>query len=211
MRTRIVVALGVVGLSLGPVGCVSLKRTPEARFYVLRALAEPPEAPAPGPGGLVGVLRVRLPGYLDRPQLVTETGGDRVAIDEYSRWAELLPPAVTRTLADNLAILLPESRVVSYPWRASEPVRCRVAVELQVLAPHSDGTVRLEGRWALLPAASARPLVQRPVGLRRGPVPIGKQGPEPGAAVEAMSQLLAELGREIAAGVRALPAEGAGQ
>ncbi len=110
-------------------------------------------------------------------------------------------------MAENLAILLPETRVLQYPWRADAPLRCRVAVDLRVLAPHGDGTVRLEGRWALLPEAEEAPLVIRPVALRRGPVPVGKQGIASGPAVEAMSQLLADLSLEIAAGVRALPAE----
>jgi uncharacterized lipoprotein YmbA len=207
MRTRIVAALGIAGLAVGPAGCVSLKRTPEAQFFVLRSLAEPPASPA-GANGRVGVLPVRLPGYLDRAQLVTELDNHRLVIDEYSRWAELLPPAVTRTLVENLAILLPETRVLQYPWRAHETLRCRVAVDLRVLAPQGDGTVRLEGRWALLPEAEERPLVIRPVALRRGPLPVGKQGPASGPAVEAMSELLADLSREIAAGVRALPADG---
>jgi uncharacterized lipoprotein YmbA len=207
MRTRIVAALGIAGLALGPAGCVSLKRTPEAQFFVLRSLAEPPASPA-GAAGQVGVLPVRLPGYLDRAQLVTEMDDHRLAIDEYARWAELLPPAVTRTVAENLAILLPETRVLQYPWRAHEPLRCRVAVDLRVLAPQGDGTVRLEGRFALLPEAEERPLVIRPVALRRGPLPVGKQGIASGPAVEAMSELLADLSLEIAAGVRALPADG---
>jgi len=206
MRTRIVATLGIAGLALSPAGCVSLKRTPQAQFFVLRSLAEPPAAAA-GAIGQVGVLPVRLPGYLDRTQLVTEMGNDRVAIDEYARWAELLPPAVSRIVAENLAILLPETRVLRYPWRADEPLRCRVAVDLRVLAPQGDGTVRLEGHWALLPRADEGPLVLRPVALRRGPLPVGKEGMAPGPAVEAMSQLLAELSGEIAAGVRALPAE----
>lgn len=206
MRTQIVAALGIAGLALGAPGCVSLKRTPEAQFFVLRSLAEPPAAPG-GAAGQVGVLAVRLPGYLDRTQLVTELGNDRVTIDEYTRWAELLPPAVTRTVADNLAVLLPETRVLQYPWRSDEPVRCRVAVDLRVLAPQGDGTVRLEGRWALLPAAEERPLVLRSVSFRRGPLPVGKHGIASGSAVEAMSELLVDLSREIAAGVRALPAE----
>lgn len=207
MRTRIVAALGIAGVALGPAGCSPFKRTPNAEFFVLRSLAEPPAVPA-GATGPVGVLPVRMPGYLDRSQIVTDMGGDRLAIHEYARWAELLTPAVTRTLAENLAILLPETRVLQYPWRADALLRCRVAVDLRALTPQGDGTVRLEGRWALLPAGEERPLVLHPVALRRGPLPVGKEGMEPGPAVEAMSQLLAELSGQIAAGVRALPADG---
>jgi uncharacterized lipoprotein YmbA len=210
MRRRFVAVFGVAVLTLGLPGCAPFKRTPEARFFVLRSLAEPPAALTSAPRtGLVGVLSVRLPGYLDRPQLVTEMGADQVKVDEYARWAEPFPAAVTRTLAENLAILLPEDRVVRYPWPVSESTPWRVSVELRVLAPQGDGTVRLEGRWALLPDDSERPLVHRPISLRRGPLPVGPRGVEPAAGVEALSELLADLSREIAGGVRALPPEDA--
>jgi uncharacterized lipoprotein YmbA len=205
MRTRIV---AVVGIALAVPACAPFKRTPDARFFVLRPLVEPPAAqPSTAGGGLVGVLPVRVPGYLDRPQLVTEMGADQVRVDEYARWAEPFPAAVTRTVAENLAILLPEDRVVRYPWPAGESTRCRVSVELRVLAAQGDGSVRLEGRWALLPDREERPLALRPVGLRRGPLPIGPRGVEPAAGVEAISELLADLSREIASGVRALPTD----
>jgi uncharacterized lipoprotein YmbA len=206
MRTRIVAVLGIAFAILALPGCAPFKRSPDARFFVLRPLAEPPSPAAPAAAdGLVGVLPVHVPGYLDRPQLVTELGADQVRVDEYARWAEPLPTAVTRTVAENLAILLPEDRVVRYPWPAAESMRCRVSVELRVLAAQGDGSVRLEGRWALLPKDEETPLVLRPLSLRRGPLPVGPRGVEPAAGVEAMSELLADLSREIAAGVRALP------
>jgi uncharacterized lipoprotein YmbA len=206
MRAQIVAVVTVIVLTVGLGACAPFKRTPEARFYVLQALVEPPAVPAPAAaGGLVGILPVRLPGYLDRPQLVTEMAADQVRVDEYARWAEPLPSAVTRTLAENLAILLPESRVVRYPWPAGDSMRCRVSVELRALAAQGDGWVRLEGRWALLPDDEETPLVLHPLSLQRGPLPVGPKGVNPAAGVEAMSQLLADLSRQIAAGVQALP------
>ncbi len=208
MRARIVAVVGVVVVTVGLGACAPFKRTPEARFYVLRSLIEPPAAPAPTEvGGPVGVLPVRLPGYLDRPQLVTEMALDQVKVDEYARWAEPLPAAVTRTLTENLAILLPESHVVRYPWPAGRSMRCRVSVDLRVLAAQGDGWVRLEGRWALLPDDEEAPLVLRPLSLRRGPLPVGPRGVDPAAGVEAMSELLADLSRQIAVAVQALPAD----
>jgi uncharacterized lipoprotein YmbA len=206
MRAQIVAVVGVVVFTVGLGACAPFKRTPEARFYVLQSLVEPPAAPVAA-GGLVGVLPVRLPGYLDRPQLVTEMAADQVRIDEYARWAEPLPAAVTRTLAENLAILLPHNRVVRYPWPRAESTRCRVSVELRALAVQGDGWVRLEGRWALLPDDGETPLVLHPLSLRRGPLPVGRKGVDAAAGVEAMSELLADLSREIAAGVQTLPAD----
>lgn len=208
MRTR--AALGVVAAALAVAsGCVSLKRTPEARFFVLRSVAEPKAAPAAGPArrGFVGVMPVRLPGHLDRPQLVTWVAPGELRIDEFLRWGEPLQAGLTRTLAENLQGLLGEHYVARAPWRASVVPRCRVATELRVFGLQPNGEVHLDGRWALLAADGERPLARGTAAMRRGPLPAGPLAADPGAGVDAMSELVADLAREIAAAVRALPDE----
>jgi hypothetical protein len=183
--------------------CVSLKRTPEARFFVLRALAEPPAAPgAASAPGLVGLHPVSLPDYLERPQLITWVASGELRLDEYLRWAEPLDAGLHRTLAANLEALLPETRVVRAPWPSSARFGLRVRVELQRFGPQAGGEALLEGRFAILPEQGERPLVTRPVSLRRGPLASGPAGVDPGAGVEAMSELVADLAREIATALR---------
>jgi hypothetical protein len=207
-RTRLVGIAAAAAVALGAAGCVSLKRTPEARFFVLRSVVEPPEAPAPrGSAGLVGVLPVRLPGHLERPQLVTWAGPGELRVDEYLRWAEPIDAGVGRTLAENLDALLPAHPVIRAPWPAAVTPFCRVRVDLRLFGLQESGDVRLEGRWTLLPAKEERPLARRSTRLTRGPLPAGPGGVDAGAGVEAMSALLADLAREIAAAIEALPAE----
>jgi len=205
MRARSAFPILAAALILG-VGCVSLKRTPEARFFVLRSVAEPPPAAAPDARrGFVAVMPVRLPGHLDRPQIVTWTAPGELRIDEFLRWGEPLDTGFTRTLAENLATLLPEHVVARSPWRSGAVPRCRVATELRVFGLQANGEVRLEGRWALFPARGEEPLARGNAALGRGPLARGPAGVDPAAEVEAMSELVAELSREIAAAVRALP------
>ena len=206
MRTRLVVLAALAATALGPAGCVSLKRTPEARFFVLRSVIEPPEA-RPSTAGLVGLLPVRLPGHLERPQLVTWAGPGELRIDEYLRWAEPIGTGVTRTLAENLDALLPAHPVIRSPWASAAPLFCRVRVDLRVFGPQESGEIRLEGRWMLLPARDQRPLAYRSTSLRREPLRTGPAGASTSAEVEAMSALLADLAKEIAAGIETLPAE----
>jgi hypothetical protein len=207
MRTCAALPILAVALATG-VGCVSLKRTQEARFFVLRSVAEPPATPAGDvQRGFVGVVPVRLPGHLDRPQLVTWAAPGELRIDEFQRWGEPLDTGFTRTLAENLATLLPEHFVARSPWRSSAVPRCRVITDLRVFGLQPNGEVRLDGRWALLPAKGERPLARGSASLSRGPLAGGPPGVDPGAEVEAMSELVGELSREIAAAVRALPDE----
>jgi uncharacterized lipoprotein YmbA len=205
MRTRAALPILAVALAAG-VGCVSLKRTQEARFFVLRSVAEP-EAASAGDvkRGFVGVMPVRLPGHLDRPQRVTWAAPGELRIDELRRWGEPLDAGFTRTLAENLAILLPGHFVGRSPWRASAAPRCRVITELRVFGMQPNGEVRLDGRWALLPPQGEQPLALGSASFGRGPLASGPAGVDPGAEVEAMSQLVADLARDIAAAIRALP------
>jgi uncharacterized lipoprotein YmbA len=125
-------------------------------------------------------------------------------VDEFLRWAEPLDVGVTRTLAENLAKLLPEQRVVRFPWRSGARPRFRVVVDLYDFGLHGRSEARLSGRWALLRPDREGAFTSQAVELRR------EAGADAGASVEAMSALLGELGQQLAAAVRALPPEAAG-
>jgi uncharacterized lipoprotein YmbA len=207
MRARQFGTLALVFLALGLSSCVSLKRTPEARFFVLQALAEAPEgAASPLEGGVVGLLRIVVPDYLERPQVVSWIAPGELKIDEFLRWAEPIDAGVSRTLAEDLQTLLPKTRIIRAPWPSSVKLRCRVRVELERFGPQTNGEVQLGGRFALLPVSSEQPLVAHPVSLRRGPLPTAAGGlPDVGVEVEALSQLVADLARQIVAALQELP------
>jgi uncharacterized lipoprotein YmbA len=197
--TGCAVALLVAGALAG---CVPLKRTPGARFFTLRPVAERPASPASnatGPG-IVGVLPVSLPGFLERPQLVAWSAPGEVRIDEFLRWAEPIDASVPRVLTEDLETLLPSHRVIRSPWARSTTVQCRVRAELVRFGLQPGGEVALSGRFVVLPGQSERPLLSRDVELRRDP---GRA--DPGRAVEAMSALVADLAVEIAKAIGTLP------
>lgn len=199
-RLRATVALLVLGALAG---CVSLKRTAEARFFALRPVAEAPmPAAAENDASIVGVLPVFLPGHLERPQFITWSGPGEVRIDEFLRWAEPLDSGVLRVLAEDLGTLLPSHRVIKAPWPGSTPLRCRVRAELVRFGPQPGGEVSLSGRFVLLPARGERALLARSVDLVRVPAPDAS---DPGQSVETMSTLLADLAAQIADAIASLP------
>jgi uncharacterized lipoprotein YmbA len=207
MRTRILAVVALAGLALALTGCVSLKRTPEARFFVLQSEIEAGASTSgEAPEGIVGVERVFLPGHLMRPQLVTWTASNELSVDEFLRWAEPLEDGITRTLGEDLAGLLPDYQVIRRPWPGSTRFRCRAEVVIAVFGLQRDGMVRLEGRWRLLPDEGQLALVQRPVSLERGPV-AGAGEDEVVTGVDAMSELIGDLSRQIAQAIRDLPVE----
>ena len=189
--------LSLLLLTVAASGCFGT--SPPARFYVLSATAGQP-APNPAHDDVIGVMPTRVAEYLDRPQMVTLLGENAVALDEYARWAEPVSAGVSRVLALDLAAELPEWRVVQQPWDPTVPLRAQVTLDVTALGWTPDGAVRLDASWALVAAPAATPAARGQVSLRRA-------APEKGtdAAVATASALLADLARQIAAAVRALP------
>jgi uncharacterized lipoprotein YmbA len=204
MRPRPAAILGFLGLALLAASCVSLKRTPEARFFVLRSLAEPAAEATPPTSVVVGLLPVVLPDYLDRAQLVSWAAEGEIKIDEFLRWAEPLDAGVSRTLTENLSALVPEARVIRAPWSSRARLRCRVRVVLEKFGPQANGEVRLDGRFVLLGDKGEGALGRRDFHLQRD-LPAARAS-DPGTAVGLMSQLLADLAGQIATAIRELPA-----
>ncbi len=198
-RTGLGVLLGI-GMVLG--GCLSLGGGTEEpiRFYALRSLAEGPFGElSPQAGGLtLGVSPVRVPAYLQRPQIVTRRGENELLLGEFDRWAEPLEEGLGRVVADNLAALMPQVRVVGHPWRGSAAPDYRLVLELRRLEGGADGAVELEARWALLADDG------REVGRGRfaGSQKVGGAGY--GEMVEGMSRAVADLSREMAQGLAAV-------
>jgi hypothetical protein len=197
-RTTAVLVPALAGLVL-LTGCV-LKRSKNAQVFVLEPVAaRGAAAPADAPVAVVGVLKVTVPGWIDRPQMVTRAVGSQIVTDEFARWGEPIARGAQRVLAENLAALLPERRVVRAPFPPREPVEWRVDVAITELARQADGTVLLEALWAVL-GKKGEVLVQRRSTHPATPSAAGAPGTAAGA-----SDALAELSREIAGALRALP------
>jgi len=200
-------ALTILGLSaflVAMTGCAG--SSAPVRLYVLTPAPEAREAPlgAAVPGGpALGVGPVRLPGLLDRPQIVTRLGADEIDEAEFHRWGEPLAESVPRVLAENLAALRKTERVTLFAWDPAQAVQHQVVVDVMRFDGAMGGDVVLDARWRILATdgkdlAANRSLLTQPTGGAGYP-----------AAVAAMSRALAALSREIAATLETLPRTGA--
>src|SRR5262245_15315212 len=142
MTRRAVPLLSIVLLAVGVVGCA----TAPARFYTLDATAVPDGAPPAGYAVAVGP--VTMPASVSRPEFVIQVGPNRVAVDEFNRWAAPLDDAVAHAVASNLAVLLGTPRVAVAPLVNFAPTY-RVAVAVQTFQSVPGETVLLEAVWAV--------------------------------------------------------------
>ncbi len=90
--------------------CVPRGTSPEAKFYNLKAenvsvVSDKYKHP-------VGILRVQMPNFADRTQIVSQLKESlEVKVSEFNRWVEPLSILYTRVLAENLNSLLPNAPV----------------------------------------------------------------------------------------------------
>lgn len=203
MRARRLAAFVALLAAALAAGC--LKRSGVARTYVLDPLpASTAPTPPPAPLSVVGVERVDVPDWLDRPQITGRAASGEVLADEFSRWGEPLPRGVQRVLAENLVVLLPDRRVVSAPFSPRDSVDHSVEVTVLEAARQADGSVLLECRFTVL-AKDGAVLARRRSSHRASPTTPG-----PAGAVAGLNEALASFSRELADVLRASPAR-AGQ
>lgn len=172
------------------------------RLYVLSPVAAP-APPAASPAPAVVVATVRIPGYLDRPQLVARGSGNRVQIAEFDQWAGDLREDLTRTLAENLSRQLGSPQVVAAPHALRAPAAFRVEVEILAFERLEDRRVRLAARWWLTRGAEVAPIEGTRTAELHG-APLADKAPAE-AVVASMSQVYGEFARGIAEAIRAAP------
>jgi uncharacterized lipoprotein YmbA len=188
-------AAGLLGLLL--LGCAQVTPT---RFYTLSSVLAPPGEAAAGPAAnlTVGISAIALPEYLNRPQLVTRDGSNRVVLSDFDNWIEPLQGMFARTLAENLSLLLRTDDVLTLPQRRPFRPKYQVDVEVARFDTDSAGQAVLDARWWLIGARSERVLHGARATLAE-PVAAGDRA----AGVSALSRALGALSREIAAAIEA--------
>ena len=60
----------------------------------------------------IGINRIQLPKYMDRPQIVTQSkDSTEMVLSEYNRWIEYPSVLATRVLVEDLSSLLPQTQI----------------------------------------------------------------------------------------------------
>ena len=186
MRHLVLVGSVLVSACLGP-------RADPSAYYLLNATV-PPQEDAALPV-VLGVGPIALPGYLDRPQIVVRVSENEIALAEADRWAEPLAENLSRALREDLLALLPGTSYVEYPWFEADAPDYGIAVEVQRFEADAAGVVELAATWEI---AAGTVVVER----RSTRVQEAAGSAARSETVAAQSRALAELSREIAAGVR---------
>ena len=206
---------GDIFIVMGPSGCgkstllkcmIGLKAPAKGRI-VLEGESFWDTEPEAREGIAIGIGPVELPGYLDRPQVVTRSSANKLELAEFDHWGGRLKDDFTRVLAEHLSSALSTDRVSVHPWRASVPVDYQVTIRVTAFENDRVDDSLLDVRWNVIDAntkkvlAMARSSYREKVGPEGGG-PEGITGYE--AVAAAMSRNVADLGRDIAAKIKSL-------
>ncbi len=193
------VMIAAIGLCSG---CRSA--SPAASFYTLTAVAPSPEA-APASGLTVtpvrvGVGPVSLPRMLNRAQIVTRTTPNRVAMDDFHRWAGDLEENFLLALTENLSALMSPQQVRAYPsWEGGAAPQYRVAVTVRRLDGSLEDSAVMDVVWTVIDGDTGKSLYSR-----RSEITEAVEKPDYESFVAAQSRAIGILSEEMADALKAV-------
>ncbi len=195
-------ARGTLAALLGLLVLSACAESKPSRHYILNSLTPTElarESISVGSGVAIGLEQVKMPEFLDRPEIVMRGGGNLLELGEFDRWAEPLDRNIERVIAQNLSVLLGTDRVFILPARRPLDLRYRVEIDIIRFNLVKQGETLLEVRWAVLDGKTERELMIAKSALGRA---IAVQNYD--AVVSSMNENLAELSREIATALSSL-------
>jgi uncharacterized lipoprotein YmbA len=140
--------LSVLLLSLA--ACIGGATSP-SQFYMLEPITgieyKRPAGAAQKP--VIILKSVRIPGYVDRPQIVTATGKNAYRLSELNRWAEALDHNISRVLAQNLTLLVPAEVVFSKNSNTAERTSFRLSINILEFHADPQGQAGLTAQWQI--------------------------------------------------------------
>jgi uncharacterized protein len=155
---RILLA-GVIAASIS--GCSYLAKAilaPQkdiSKFYLLTPTADT-AAPATGTAQstsgdfVIGLGPIKIPPYLDRPEIVTRMAPNRLELSKEDRWGESVQNGFTSAMERNLAAQISGAQLIIFPWYNTVHIDMQVQIDVYRFETDSQGTATLSAKWTIL-------------------------------------------------------------
>jgi uncharacterized lipoprotein YmbA len=197
LTLRNVFATGAIAIALG-CGPILAPQADKSNFYLLTPAADPPStqtaAVQSSAGGFtLGLGPVKLPPYLDRPEVVTRSAPNRLDLSKTDRWGESLQNNFTSVLTRDLSAQLGTQQIVAFPWYSTTHLDLQVQVEVYRFETDAQGSAQLSAKWTIRDGLGKNILYSAESNLT--------QPSKPGDAADAaaaLSRTVNDMSREIA-------------
>lgn len=195
------VTVCMIFASLILAGCLSVPNTPNPRFYTLSAIGAQDagqkfDIPA---NTIIGVGPVKIPEYLNRPQIVTQDSNGMLAFAQLDRWGESLDVALERLINEDLIVMFPAATIELFPWNVNVFVRYQVIVNVIQLESELDKDMRFIAQWSVIDLRDKKTLLTKRSQFRQPIQPHTYSG-----LANALSSACASLSSEIAGALASL-------
>ena len=189
-------------------GCLGKGTQKPTEFYLLQPLdfSIEEQGVAAGEGVVLGIGPVRVRDYLNRPQIVTRTSTNEIRIHDFNYWGEPLSTNFTAILAQNLSVLLSTDRILIFPYRSKQELPLEYQVAVDVIRfdgePGVEATLLAQYYIEEFKENQRKKVVTRQPSFKK---PLADKSLE--TLVAAMSELVADLSRQIAEEIKAASAQ----
>jgi uncharacterized protein len=200
---KLILAQTALALGLSAYGCSVLSPQEDtSRYFVLVPVADS-TAGTPNGGGTaqtkIGLRPIEVPGYLDRPEVITRLSATEFAVSSTDRWGEPLDASVARVLAQDLSENLTNSEVVPFPWSKKAQLDYTVSVQFSRLEKTADGKAVVQATWMIRSGLDNKLVQKATTTVERS------AGSDQRSASEALSKGIDQVSRDIAAALERLP------
>lgn len=144
----------------------------------------------------VGVGPITMPGYLKRTRMVTRESDNEIMYLETERWAQPLMESLQYAIVGDLSMLLWTDQVILHPWYNTRQPAYAVELDIGRFERAHDGSASLAARWTI---RNAEGEVLAAESFNQS---IAVDGTSIAASVNAQSQLVAAMSRDIADALR---------
>ena len=165
-----------------------------SRFYTLNSSATGDPSIKSDLAVVVGPVSV--PAEVDRPQFTVQVAPNRVAVDEFNRWAAPLNNNIARVVAGNLSVLLGTPNVAAQPLAGFDSAY-RVTINIQRFESVPGKSVLVDAVWVVHAPTGKTTLSGRTVASE----PVTDESYD--ALAAAHSRALARVSVDIAATIHA--------
>ena len=197
--------LGVLYLFLIVSGCISIPNSPTPRFYSLSAVNETQVSKKINlPSDvIIGVGPVKIPEYLDRPQIVTKNKEKMVQFAQFDRWGESLDLGLARLIREDLTAMLPGAKLTLYPWNPSIAVNYQVVAEVVQLDNELDKDMHFVVQWTVIDVQNSKTVIIKRSEFRQPILPQNYSG-----LAKTLSTACASLSSQIAEAIASFELRG---
>lgn len=188
-------------------GCGS---TPHSRFYSLNSLStgKTVKSERDRDNKIIAVGPIRIPEYLDRPQIVTRSGQNELMLAEFQRWGGSLDNDLKRVIPENIAQRLGPAEYLVMNWpvpgEGNVPLQYRVPIDILRFEGMPGDSVTLTYQWGIIGMDNKERMAVHTATLIE---PVKGRGYE--ELVAAMSRAVIRMSVKIADTIRSLPSASA--